>query len=328
MTATKTPHMEAFTFGDPVPVLDRGASLYLGECSWFEQYYTPPMDMDGLAATLQATPHHSSALYAKRNILASTFRPHPKLSQRDFARLALDFLVFGNAYVQRVNTLSGKLFRLHVPLAKYVRVGGEEGQYFFVTGGQQEDFEFPAGSICHVLEPDVNQEVYGVPQYLAALNSAWLDESATLFRRKYYLNGSHAGYIMYVTDPAQNEDDITQMREALKKSKGPGNFRNLFLYSPNGKKDGIQILPISEVSAKDDFWQIKEATRVDVATMHRVPPQLMGATPTNAAGFGDVEKAARVFVINELLPLQQRLMEINEWAGEQIVRFDPYQLQG
>ena len=29
------------------------------------------------------------------------------------------------------------------------------------------------------------------------------DQSATLFRRKYYQNGAHAGYIMYVTDAAQ-----------------------------------------------------------------------------------------------------------------------------
>lgn len=39
-------------------------------------------------------------------------------------------------------------------------------------------------------------------EHLSALNSAWLNESATLFRRKYDQNGAHAGYIMYVTDAA------------------------------------------------------------------------------------------------------------------------------
>ncbi|MFP3604649.1 hypothetical protein SB753_22365 [Paraburkholderia sp. SIMBA_053] len=42
------------------------------------------------------------------------------------------------------------------------------------------------------------------------------------------------------------------MRAALKNSKGPGNFRNLFMYAPNGKKDGIQVIPVSEVTAKDE----------------------------------------------------------------------------
>jgi capsid portal protein len=35
----------------------------------------------------------------------------------------------------------------------------------------------PAG-IHHLLEPDVNQEVYGLPEYLGALRAAWLNESA------------------------------------------------------------------------------------------------------------------------------------------------------
>lgn len=29
---------------------------------------------------------------------------------------------------------------------------------------------------------------------VSALQSAWLNEAATLFRRKYYKNGSHAGF--------------------------------------------------------------------------------------------------------------------------------------
>ncbi len=53
----------------------------------------------------------------------------------------------------------------------------------------------------------------------------------------------------------------------------------------------------------------------------------MGATPTNTSGFGDVEKAARVFVINELMPLQQRMLAINEWLGEEVIGFKPYELQ-
>lgn len=54
----------------------------------------------------------------------------------------------------------------------------------------------------HLQEPDINQELYGMLEYLSALNSAWQNESATLFRRKYYQNGEHAGNIMYVTDAA------------------------------------------------------------------------------------------------------------------------------
>ncbi len=59
---------------------------------------------------------------------------------------------------------------------------------------------------------------------------------------------------------------------------------------------------------------------------HRVPPQMMGIIPNNTGGFGDVEKASRVFVRNELIPLQKRLQELNDWLGEDVISFEPYEL--
>lgn len=176
------------------------------------------------------------------------------------------------------------------------------------------------------MEPDLNQEIYGLPEYLSAIPSPLLNESATLFRRKYYINGSHAGFIMYMTGAAQNQEDVNNIRQAMKSAKGPGNFRNLFMYSPNGKEDGIQIIPQSEVAAKDEFLNIKNVSRDDMMAAHRVPPQMMGIMPSNVGGVGDVEKAANVFVRNELISLQKRMSELNEWLGESVLNFSTYSL--
>lgn len=51
---------------------------------------------------------------------------------------------------------------------------------------------------------------------------------------------------------------------APRSAKGPGNFRNLFVYAPGGKKDGIQLIPVSEVAAKDEFNSIKGITCDDM----------------------------------------------------------------
>jgi len=157
-------------------------------------------------------------------------------------------------------------------LAKYTRAGEHASQYFYLNHGNRgyEEYEFAQDRICHIRETDINHEIYGTPEYMSALQSAWLNESATLFRRKYYNNGSHAGFILYVNDPASDPKDIDALRTALKESKGPGNFRNLFYYSPNGKKDGIQIIPTSEIAAKDDFTNIKSITRDDILAALRV----------------------------------------------------------
>jgi capsid portal protein len=98
------------------------------------------------------------------------------------------------------------------------------------------------------------------------------------------------------------------------------------------RRVGITLLTllakISEVAAKDEFFNIKNVTRDDVLAAHRVPPQLLGLVPTGTTGFGSVVPAAQVFAVNELVPLQARLRELNDWAGDEIVAFDPYSIAG
>lgn len=317
--------MEAFTFGDPTPVLERADILNYVQALNNGEWYEPPVCFTGLAKTFRAGTHHSSAIFFKRNVLASTFIPHKLLTREAFDRFALDFLVFGNAYIERRNNRLGGAMKLMPTLAKYTRRAADLVNYV-QTNGWQKTHEFAPDSIFHLMEPDINQEVYGLPEYLGSLNSAWLNESATLFRRRYYQNGSHAGFILYMTDPAQNEADVTALRKALKDSKGPGNFRNLFMYAPNGKKDGIQLIPISEVTAKDEFFNIKNVTRDDTLAAHRVPPQLIGVVPSNTGGFGASDTAAKVFGRHEIEPLQARFSQLNDWLGDEVMRFKPYSL--
>jgi capsid portal protein len=53
----------------------------------------------------------------------------------------------------------------------------------------------------------------------------------------------------------------------------------------------------------------------------------MGMMPNNTGGFGDVEKAAKVFARNELVPLQKRIKNaLNQWAGVPVCDFEPYSL--
>ncbi|MGP3592640.1 phage portal protein [Vagococcus sp. WN89Y] len=325
MTAS-SPKMEAFTFGEPLPVLDRRDILDYVECISNGKWFEPPISFTGLAKSLRAAVHHSSPIYVKRNILASTFIPHPLLSQQDFSRFVLDFLVFGNAFLEKRFSATGKVMKLEPSPAKYTRRGVEEDVYWWVPSFDQPQ-PFAPGSVFHLLEPDINQELYGMPEYLSALNSAWLNESATLFRRKYYQNGAHAGYIMYVTDAAQSSTDVEALRDAMRSSKGLGNFKNLFFYAPNGKSDGIKIVPLSEVATKDDFFNIKKVSAGDLLDAHRIPFQLMGCKPENAGSVGDVEKVAKVFVRNELMPLQDRIREVNDWLRINVITFKNYSLE-
>lgn len=314
-----------FTFGDPTPVLD-GREVFDYLEAWRNgRWYEPPLSLDGLAKSTRASVFLQSGLNFKRNMLTRTFIPHRLLSRQAFEQFSQDWLWCGNTYLEKRDNMLRQTVGLQPTLAKYMRRGVDLTSYFQVQGWG-DAHEFKAGTICQLREADINQEIYGLPEWLAALQSALLNESATLFRRKYYQNGSHAGFILYMTDAAQNEDFVTDLRDAMKNSKGPGNFRNLFMYAPGGKKDGIQLIPISEVAAKDDFGSIKNISRDDLLAALRIPPQLMGIVPQNAGGFGSIREAAQIWAVNELEPIQARLAQVNDWLGEEVVRFRPFEI--
>lgn len=315
----------AFTFGDPAPVLDGREILDYLECWSNGRWYEPPVSLDGLAKASKASVYLQSGLIFKRNALARTFIPHRLLTRQAFEQIVMDWGWSGNLYLERRDNMLRQAHGLKPCLAKYMR-RGTDLETFYQVRGWRDEHEFKPGSVCHLRVADINQEIYGLPEWLPALQSALLNENATLFRRKYYQNGSHAGFIMYMTDAAQNEDFVNDLRTAMKNSKGPGNFRNLFMYAPGGKKDGLQLIPISEVAAKDDFGAIKNISRDDQLAMLRIPPQLMGVVPQNAGGFGSIREASAVWAVNELEPEQARLLQINEWLGEEVVRFSPYEL--
>ena len=316
------PHTEVFSFGDPVPVLDRHEVRLLLHADFNGRWYEPPVCFDGLSKAFQANTHHESAIRFKANMVSERFNPSPLLSRHDFKRLILAYLLFGNLFAEVRRNRLGRVMQICPLPARWMRVMKRKGataRYMLLSDGTEHELSHER--VIHVREPDINQEIYGLPQYLSALQSAFLNEAATLFRRKYYLNGSHAGFILYISDPAYDPSDIDSIREELKNARGPGNFRNLFMYAPGGKKDGIQLIPISEVAAKDEFLHIKNITRDDVLAAHRVPPQLLGVVPINSGGFGSIRDAADIFARHEIKPMMATFLEINDQLGQPLVQF-------
>ncbi|MBB3877883.1 phage portal protein [Sphingomonas pseudosanguinis] len=316
---------EAFSFGDPEPVNDRREILDLLQCWHNGRWYEPPISVEGLARSFRASPHHSSAILLKRNLLVGAFKPTPYLTRAAFEKVVQDYLVFGFGFLEQVPNRLGGLHHLKHSLAKATRRGVEEGRYFFVPGSEPET-EFRFGSVLQIMQPDVNQEIYGVPEYISALQSTLLNEAATLFRRKYYINGSHAGFILHATGEFA-DGDVDKIREALRQSKGPGNFRNLFVHQPGGKEGGIKIHGIAEVGAKDEFLGIKNATRDDILAAHRVPPQLLGVVPAQGSAFGNPTDTTRMFWALEMYPLMTRWLDVNEQLGGNIIAFDEAVMQ-
>lgn len=156
------------TFFDPTPVMNRAEILDYVECRSNGEWFEPPVSFAGLAKSFRASTHQSSVLYFKANVLASTFRPHKWLSRHAFERWALDFPTSGNGYLERRQNRLGDTLRLEPALARYTRRKADFSGFVYVNGWQDRQ-EFEPGSVFQLMRPDINQQVYGLPEYLSSL---------------------------------------------------------------------------------------------------------------------------------------------------------------
>lgn len=226
------------------------------------------------------------------------------------SRASLDFMVFGEAYFHRNRNVFGEVLEMeHLPGIN-MRVMVDGGFVMLLPDGKE--VEFDQDDIEHVMNYDVEQNIYGVPDYLGGLQALLLNEAATLFRRRYYSNGAHAGYIFYTNDPNLTEEDEDELRAQITASKGVGNFRSMFVNIPGGDKEAIQIIPVGDFQAKDELEKVKNITRNDVIAAWRMNPALAGIIPENSAGFGDIEKIDRVYTSNEIRPICQLFNQLND----------------
>lgn len=321
-TEKETPKSHVFSFGDAEPVLSSNPMEYLGTfLDIGGEYYRPPVSLDGLANLMDANPHHGTIVHFKKNMImkwmvTSTIAPFSVLQPS-----ALDFTFSGNMYFQRFKNRFGKTLRLARQPARVMRRGKKPGQ-FFRLNPDGSTTEFKKDEIIHIMEPGVKQEIYGEPEYLGGIQSVLLSEDAGLFRRKYYLNGAHMGYILLTNDIGLDEKDAKAIEAKVKNSKGPGNFRSMMInIGKTSAKEPVQIIPVGDISTKDEFERVKNITMKEILSMHRMQPGLCGVIPENVGGFADLEKTMKVYHELEIEAMQQPFLEINEQLGSEVISF-------
>ena len=214
----------------------------------------------------------------------------------------------------RLRNAFGQVVALHPLSSVYLR-RREDGCFVYLQYGKPS-LIYRTEDVIWLAQYDPEQQIYGMPDYLGGLQSALLNQDATLFRRRYFLNGAHMGFIFYATDPNMDDDTEEEMKEMIASSKGVGNFRSMFVNIPDGKPDGIKLIPVGDIATKDEFAAIKGITAQDVLTSHRFPAALAGIIPTNGGGgLGDPEKYDATYARNEVLPLCELIQDAINSAG-------------
>jgi len=217
-----------------------------------------------------------------------------------------NYLEFGDVAILKIRNHLGQVVRLHPLPSAHIRKN-KTGD-FRVLERDDKIRQYKAKHIIFISQYDPIQQIYGTPDYLGSVQSALLSNDATTFRRRYYKNGLHMGFIFYATDPNLSKTDEEDLKEKMSSSKGVGNFRSMFVNIPNGKEKGIQLIPVGDIATKDEFEKIKNITAQEVLTGHRFPAELAAIIPSGGTR-GDPVKFNFVYNQNEVIPACNIIMD-------------------
>lgn len=300
-SAPKPRHMSLISLGKPEPILTTGTNY---TDVWYDneaEHWTLPIDRLALAQLVNLNAQHGGVLYARRNMVTANYE-NGGVTHEQLGAAVFDWLTFGDVAILKVRNGWGDVVALYPLPALYTRQR-KTGE--FVVLQQAEPMIYPEEDIIFLKQYDPQQSIYGLPDYISGIHSALLNGEATIFRRRYYHNGAHTGGIIYSNDPNMTDEVEDEIISKLEQSKGIGNFSTMFVNIPKGDPDGIKFIPIGDISAKDEFQNIKSISAQDVLTAHRFPAGLAGIIPTNGAVMGDIEKAAKTYRKAEILPIQR-----------------------
>lgn len=292
------------TFGEPEPILTTGTDYHN---IWYDNesdHWRLPIDRLALSQLPNLNGQHGGVLYARRNMIVSGYLGGG-LSTDELEAAMFDYLLFGDVPLLKVRNVFGKVIDLMPLPSLYLRRRKNDD---FVILQEGEPLIYSPEDIIFLKMYDPRQQVYGLPDYIGGIHSVLLNSEATIFRRRYYHNGAHMGFILYANDPNITSEVEQEIKEKIEQSKGVGNFTNMFISIPKGNPEGVKLIPVGEVSAKDEFANVKSITAQDILTAHRFPAGLAGIIPTNGAVMGNPETARTTYGKDEVIPLQRKIM--------------------
>lgn len=211
-------------------------------------------------------------------------------------------------------------------------VDRESGRVYDSAEALRNDGGEPANEILFIPNPHPNTLYYGIPTWIAEMQTMVADQEARRFNRERLANDMILDYVVIVEGGQLSESSRQEIREhiqGMRDSDGP----SAWILEPSDLADAdlnldedvtIRIEPMTEFSDEDMSWtEFHEMNEHTIAQAHEVPRQMLGRQDATNA---NTQEAIRSFVEETVAPAQerfskrlyrvihQRILGVNDWT--------------
>jgi hypothetical protein len=271
-------------------------------------YWIPPIDFIDLALLERAHPYHQLALEFETEKMLEYFLPASMIRYQEFEKIAADYFSSGNAFYLKNRNILGQVAATnnglpaisHLPFV-YMRLM-TNGHYCQLDNFGNIVKTYNRNDVGHIKKYDKLQNAYGIPPWIAQLQSIMFGEDSILTPRRELTAGITRKIIGFL---GLNNDQLKGVIDNFKASKGHQEM-TAFLGLPDkdGKKlDDIMKIYPDDSTFKVDFEKFIRLSNEIIIECHQIPWFLIGAQPDKGSSPPDLDKVIRIYARKILIML-------------------------
>ena len=251
--------------------------------------------------------------------------------QQILDKVATDYEVFGNGYIEIGRTVSGKIGYIgHVP-ASTIRVRNKKDGFVQVVGqfvtffrNFGEDTPSPVtndprpNELIHLRKYSPLSSFYGVPDSVSAATAIVGDSLASQYNVKYFDNSATPRYIVTLSGGRLSKASEQKLFKFLQSSLKGQPHRTLFIplpKDPQGNDIKLEMHRVDDSTTDGSWEQYRERNKQDILLAHAVPLSRVGGA--NESGVANGLSADRMFKEQVVVPTQSIFEKaVNRVVGE------------
>jgi hypothetical protein len=286
-------------------------------------YWLPPIDFLDLALLERAHPYHQLAIEFETEKMLEYFMPHSLVSYSQFTKIANDYFCGGNAFYLKTRNILGQVMKItHLPFV-YMRVM-VDGSYCLLDNYQQIVARYNHDDVGHIKKYDKLQSVYGIPEWIAQLQTIMFGEESILTPRRELTSGITRKILAFL---GFTNDQLKGVIDNFKESKGHQEMTAFIgLPDKDGKKlsDLMQVFP-DDSTFKIDFDKFFRLSAETIIECRQIPWFLIGAQPDKGSSPPDLDKVERIYARKILI--MQKIFQVMNDDVPNAITFDTQRLQ-
>lgn len=291
---------------------------------WNQIYYSSPLHGSIVEFKVNATigggyTFDESKLSAKEKVDLYAFGKKISI-KKTLKSICRNIVIHGRVYF-RITLKNGVLSKVDFISSEKVRKD-KDCKIYFINDDWQYNNKIETlteynktckdGVYIYAYEDDsIGQDIYPIPQYVSALNFAFLSGELSYFAKANIQNSIFPSFAMMFPKKPQGAEEMELIKNTVNKLKGAENAGKAVAFFANNPES---LPKLESVPTNDNANIFNEASGLNteqICFAHTIDPILMGVRTTGSLGGGaDIKQAYVIFEKNVVIPLRETIMDI------------------